>query len=92
MYCEQQPGHAARGWCIKLFLNIHKPGAPRDGGASDDYLTLGRAHRRVHGERPAAPWRDNPRYFTWQPVTLPRRSLPHDSVRLVVRLALRDLA
>src|SRR6188474_3066085 len=24
---------------IKLFLNIHKPGAPREGGASPDYLT-----------------------------------------------------
>ena len=26
---------------IKLFLNIHKPGAPRDNGASPDYLTTG---------------------------------------------------
>ena len=26
---------------IKLFLNIHKPGAPRNGGASPDYLTSG---------------------------------------------------
>jgi hypothetical protein len=26
---------------IKLFLNIHKPGAPRDFGAKDDYLTPG---------------------------------------------------
>ena len=26
---------------IKLFLNIHKPGAPRDGGAPPDYLTSG---------------------------------------------------
>jgi hypothetical protein len=26
---------------IKLFLNIHKPGAPRNGGASADYLTSG---------------------------------------------------
>ena len=26
---------------IKLFLNIHKPGAPRDGGAQQDYLTSG---------------------------------------------------
>ena len=26
---------------IKLFLNIHKPGAPRDGGASPDYLNTG---------------------------------------------------
>src|SRR5437868_13298954 len=26
---------------IKLLLNIHKPGAPRNGGASPDYLTSG---------------------------------------------------
>src|SRR5437868_7123382 len=26
---------------IKLFLNIHKPGAPRDRGAQTDYLTSG---------------------------------------------------
>ncbi|RYZ20300.1 MAG: M1 family peptidase, partial [Chitinophagaceae bacterium] len=26
---------------FKLFMNIHKPGAPRLGGASDDYLTKG---------------------------------------------------
>ncbi|MBK5270609.1 MAG: M1 family peptidase, partial [Bacteroidia bacterium] len=26
---------------IKLFLNIHKPGAPREVGVSDDYLTSG---------------------------------------------------
>src|SRR6185295_8548956 len=26
---------------IKLFLNIHKPGAPRNGGAGEDYLTSG---------------------------------------------------
>src|SRR4051812_21708522 len=26
---------------IKLFMNIHKPGAPRDGGAGPDYLTSG---------------------------------------------------
>src|SRR5262245_61099087 len=26
---------------IKLFLNIHKPGAPRNGGASEEYLTSG---------------------------------------------------
>lgn len=26
---------------IKLFLNVHKPGAPRDFGVQDDYLTSG---------------------------------------------------
>src|SRR4051812_37689458 len=26
---------------LKLFMNIHKPGAPRTGGTSPDYLTYG---------------------------------------------------
>ena len=26
---------------LKLFMNVHKPGAPRAGGASPDYLTYG---------------------------------------------------
>ncbi len=30
-----------RNMNMKLFLNIHKPGAARDGGAADDYLTPG---------------------------------------------------
>lgn len=69
---------------FKLFENIHKPGAPRDGGAAADYLTSG-VHIdafSVNGERTA--WPDNPRYFTWQPVKLPAPLAPHDSVRLTV--------
>jgi hypothetical protein len=67
---------------IKLFLNIHKPGAPRASGAGEAYLTSG-VHIdafTVNGQ--AMPWRDDPRYFTWQPVTLPAPLLPGDSVRL----------
>jgi len=30
-----------RNPAIKLFLNIHKPGAPREFGATPDYLTSG---------------------------------------------------
>src|SRR5262245_54534431 len=30
-----------RSLSFKLLLNIHKPGAPRNGGASPDYLTSG---------------------------------------------------
>ena len=67
---------------IKLFLNIHKPGAPRNGGAPADYLTSG-VHIdsfAVNGQ--PVPWQDSPRYFTWQPVKLPTPLLPHDSVQL----------
>ena len=67
---------------IKLFLNIHKPGAPRMGGASEAYLTSGVHIDRFAVNGQPAPWQDDPRYFTWQPVTLPAPLLPHDSVRL----------
>ena len=67
---------------IKLFLNIHKPGAPRNGGASQDYLTSG-VHIdsfAVNGQSLA--WEESPRFFTWQPVKLPAPLMPHDSVQL----------
>jgi hypothetical protein len=67
---------------IKLFLNIHRPGAPRNGGASADYLTSG-VHVdafSVNGE--ARPWGDDSRTFTWKRVQLPTALMPRDSVRL----------
>ena len=67
---------------IRLFLNIHKPGAPRNGGASDDYLTSGMHIDRFAVNGAAAQWQENPGLFTWQPVRLPAALAPHDSVRL----------
>jgi len=67
---------------IKLFLNIHRPGAPRNGGASEDYLTPGVQIDRFAVNGAAVPWQANPGLFTWQPVHLPAPLLPHDSVRL----------
>jgi hypothetical protein len=81
MYVNNSPD-TIRTPVIKLFLNIHKPGAPRAGGADEAYLTSG-VHLdgfAVNGQ--AIAWRDDPRYFTWQPVTLPAPLLPRDSVRL----------
>src|SRR5437762_4516621 len=66
---------------IKLFLNIHQAGAPREGGASPDYLTSG-VHIDafiINGQK--MQWQE-PRQFTWQPVRLPQPLLPHDSVQL----------
>ncbi|MGI8545811.1 MAG: M1 family peptidase, partial [Gemmatimonadaceae bacterium] len=80
-YLNNSPD-SLRNLVIKLFLNIHKPGAPRNGGASDAYLTSG-VHIdgfAVNGQ--PAPWQDNPRYFTWAPVKLPSPLAPRDSVRL----------
>ncbi|MEO6405422.1 MAG: M1 family metallopeptidase [Ferruginibacter sp.] len=65
---------------IKLFLNIHKPGAPRDGGASADYLTSG-VHidgYRVNGQQ--MQWSKNPNQFTNVGVRLPKPLGPHETV------------
>lgn len=81
LYANNSPD-TLRTLVIKLFLNIHKPGAPRDGGASDAYLTSG-VHVdtfAVNGQ--SVPWENGSRYFTWQPVKLPAPLLPRDSVHL----------
>lgn len=67
---------------IKLLLNIHKPGAPRDGGASDAYLTSGTHIDAFAVNGTARPWKDDPAPSTWQRVALPAPLFPHDSVRL----------
>jgi len=67
---------------IKLFLNIHKPGAPRDQGARAEYLTSGMHIEKVLVNGKAFTWKENPNLFTWQPLRLPQPLLPHDSVQL----------
>lgn len=71
-----------RGVYIKLLLNIHKPGAPRNGGAVPDYLTSGIQIDQfsVNGEK--RPWQQNPYTFTSVGVRLPKALAPHDSVQL----------
>lgn len=67
---------------IKLFLNIHKPGAPRDGAANADYLTSGMHIDAfaVNGQKRA--WVENPGTVTWQVVRLPQPLLPKSNVQL----------
>jgi hypothetical protein len=67
---------------IKLFLNIHKPGAPRDYGAEPDYLSSGVSIDKFAVNGNPIPWKENPYLFTWQQAKLPKTLLPHDSVRL----------
>ena len=67
---------------FKLILNIHRPGAPRDGGVSDAYLTPGVTVDAFTVNGQAATWENDPRYFTNRPVRLPAKLAPHDSVRL----------
>ena len=67
---------------IKLFLNIHKPGAPRNEGASDDYLTSGVHVDAFSVNGAAVPWSDDSRTFTWKRVPLPTPLAPRDSTQL----------
>ncbi|MEO8620081.1 MAG: M1 family metallopeptidase [bacterium] len=67
---------------IKLFLNIHKPGAPRTNGANDAYLTSGVHIDAFSQNGRSTPWKDNQETFTWQRVPLAAQLMPHDSVRL----------
>jgi hypothetical protein len=70
---------------IKLFLNIHKPGAPRAGGASPDYLTSGVHIDSLAVNGVATPWACDANCFTWQRLRLASPLAPHDSVRLAFK-------
>jgi hypothetical protein len=83
VYANNSPD-TLRNLVFKLFLNIHKPGAPRNGGAGDAYLTSGVHIDGFSINGVNAPWPADPRYFTWQPVSLLEPLVPHDSVRLAV--------
>ncbi|RZM21588.1 MAG: M1 family peptidase, partial [Pedobacter sp.] len=73
-----------RNVIVKLFLNIHKPGAPREGGANPNYLTSGVHIDNFAVNGTQTKWRENPGLFTWQPVGLKQPLLPHDSVKFNV--------
>ncbi|MEO7455680.1 MAG: M1 family metallopeptidase [Gemmatimonadaceae bacterium] len=69
---------------LKLFINIHKPGAPRIGGASERYLTSGTHIDAFSVNGATAPFVDDPNTFTNRRVALPHPLAPHDSVRLSI--------
>jgi hypothetical protein len=83
LYANNSPD-TLRRLVFKLFVNIHRPGAPREAGASDDYLTPGVHIDRFTVNGATTAWPDDPRYFTWQPITLATPLAPHDSVRLSI--------
>jgi len=66
---------------IKLFLNIHKPGAPRIGGADSLYLTPGVQVDAFTANGRPVPWQ-NASTFTNKRANLPTPLAPHDSVTL----------
>jgi len=70
---------------IKLFLNIHKPGAPRNFGATEDYLTSGMKIDAVTLNGKLYEWKENPNLFTWIPMPLPKALAPRDSMKLTFK-------
>jgi hypothetical protein len=70
---------------IKLFINIHKPGAPRAGGASADYLTSGVHIDSLAVNGQATPWGCEDGCYTWGRIHLASPLPPHDSVRLAFK-------
>lgn len=67
---------------IKLLLNIHKPGAPRNAPVNGDYLTSG-VHIdavTVNGNRATPP--DNASTFTNYNLRLPKPLAPNDSMQV----------
>jgi hypothetical protein len=70
---------------FKLIVNIHKPGAPRTGGANEKYLTQG-VHIdsfSVNGKSQA--WNNQPYYYTTVPVKLNQPLNAKDSVQLFIK-------
>jgi len=67
---------------IRLFLNIHKPGAPRAGGARATYLTSGVQIDSFSVNGQGTKWPGTETTFTFQRVGLSTPLLPHDSIRL----------
>ncbi len=67
---------------IKLFLNIHKPGAPRDFPAQSDYLTSGVHVDVIKADGQNIDTSDTNNAFTNYRLALPKPLLPHDSVQL----------
>jgi len=67
---------------MKLILNIHRPGAARFGGASDDYLTQGVQIDKFIVNGTAKDWDNNAASGTNKMVKLPTPLLPHDSVKM----------
>jgi hypothetical protein len=70
---------------IKLFLNIHKPGAPRNRGAHDEYLTSGMHIDGVTHNGNSVAWKDHPDRFTVSSLRLPKPLAPKDSMTLTFK-------
>ncbi len=73
-----------RALVFKLFSNVHKPGAPRIGGAAADYLTSGTHIDSFSVNGTPQTWGNDANVFTSKAVRLPTPLAPHDSVAMAV--------
>ncbi len=71
-----------RSIVIKLFLNIHRPGATRLGDVPDSYLTDGISIDRFSINGQDQKWNDPNWHGTWQEVHLATPLYPKDSLQL----------
>lgn len=67
---------------LKLFLNIHKAGAPRMGRGDKAYLTEGMFIDAVTVNGQKVPWTNDPKTFTIGSLPLPKPLAAHDSMTL----------
>ncbi|HEX5150194.1 MAG TPA: M1 family metallopeptidase [Parafilimonas sp.] len=80
-YINNSPDTVRRP-AIKLFINIHKPGAPRNFGANDDYLTSGVHIDAITANGTSITPPEDAGTFTFFNLRLPAPLAPHDSVQL----------
>lgn len=69
---------------MKLILNIHRPGAARDGAAALDYLTDGIQVDNFVAGGDKKTWNNKTASGTNQPVSLTKPLMPHDSIQLSI--------
>ncbi len=67
---------------LKLFLNIHKPGAPRESTASSAYLTSGMQIDQFSVNGLKENFGSTENQYTEKNIKLPQSLLPHDSIHL----------
>lgn len=67
---------------LKLFLNIHKPGAPRENGTSQAYLTTGMQIDQFSVNGQKQDFGNSENQYTEKDIKLAMPLLPHDSLHL----------
>ncbi|MEO8879110.1 MAG: M1 family metallopeptidase [Gemmatimonadaceae bacterium] len=69
---------------MKLFMNVHRPDAPREGASSVAYLTNGVIVDSFAVNGVSQKWGDDTHVFTNKRISLPSALAPHDSVRMSI--------